>query len=230
MHQIKIENFEGPFDLLLHLIEEKKIDIKTIKISNVIDDYLEVIYKYEKNNLKVKVEFLQMASILLEIKAYSIIRKKNSDINATKLEQKLKEYKLFKEIASIFLENENEFYKSFSKNTGEDYMQDIIEHDNTRLTKENINICLNDIVLRLLGTKDSMKIDVNDDFTVEDAKENILNLPNNRLISFKEILNNKYSKKRIVIFFITILELYKNNLIDLIIDNNEFYIKKGNNV
>ena len=90
MHQIKIENFEGPFDLLLHLIEEKKIDIKTIKISNVIDDYLEVIYKYEKNNLKVKVEFLQMASILLEIKAYSIIRKKNSDINATKLEQKLK--------------------------------------------------------------------------------------------------------------------------------------------
>jgi hypothetical protein len=230
VHQIKIENFEGPFDLLLHLIEEKKIDIKTIKISNVIDDYLEVIYKYEKNNLKVKVEFLQMASILLEIKAYSIIRKKNSDINATKLEQKLKEYKLFKEIASIFLENENEFYKSFSKNTGEDYMQDIIEHDNTRLTKENINICLNDIVLRLLGTKDSMKIDVNDDFTVDDAKENILNLPNNRLISFKEILNNKYSKKRIVIFFITILELYKNNLIDLIIDNNEFYIKKGNNV
>lgn len=230
MHQIKIENFEGPFDLLLHLIEEKKIDIKTIKISNVIDDYLEVIYKYEKNNLKVKVEFLQMASILLEIKAYSIIRKKNSDINATKLEQKLKEYKLFKEIASIFLENENEFYKSFSKNTGEDYMQDIIEHDNTRLTKENINICLNDIVLRLLGTKDSMKIDVNDDFTVDDAKENILNLQNNRLISFKEILNNKYSKKRIVIFFITILELYKNNLIDLIIDNNEFYIKKGNNV
>lgn len=171
-----------------------------------------------------------MASILLEIKAYSIIRKKNSDINATKLEQKLKEYKLFKEIASIFLENENEFYKSFSKNTGEDYMQDIIEHDNTRLTKENINICLNDIVLRLLGQKDSMKIDVNDDFTVDDAKENILNLPNNRLISFKEILNNKYSKKRIVIFFITILELYKNNLIDLIIDNNEFYIKKGNNV
>lgn len=230
MHQIKIENFEGPFDLLLHLIEEKKIDIKTIKISNVIDDYLEVIYKYEKNNLKVKVEFLQMASILLEIKAYSIIRKKNSDINATKLEQKLKEYKLFKEIASIFLENENEFYKSFSKNTGEDYMQDIIEHDNTRLTKENINICLNDIVLRLLGQKDSMKLDVNDDFTVDDAKENILNLPNNRLISFKEILNNKYSKKRIVIFFITILELYKNNLIDLIIDNNEFYIKKGNNV
>lgn len=230
MHQIKIENFEGPFDLLLHLIEEKKIDIKTIKISNVIDDYLEVIYKYEKNNLKVKVEFLQMASILLEIKAYSIIRKKNSDINATKLEQKLKEYKLFKEIASIFLENENEFYKSFSKNTGEDYMQDIIEHDNTRLTKENINICLNDIVLRLLGQKDSMKIDVNDDFTVDDAKENILNLPNNRLISFKEILNNKYSKKRIVIFFITILELYKNNLIDLIIYNNEFYIKKGNNV
>ena len=109
-------------------------------------------------------------------------------------------------------------------------MQDIIEHDNTRLTKENINICLNDIVLRLLGTKDSMKIDVNDDFTVDDAKENILNLQNNRLISFKEILNNKYSKKRIVIFFITILELYKNNLIDLIIDNNEFYIKKGNNV
>ena len=50
--QIKIENFEGPLDLLIHLIEKKKMDVNAINISQIIDDYLEYINKHKEENLK----------------------------------------------------------------------------------------------------------------------------------------------------------------------------------
>ena len=74
--QIKIENFEGPLDLLIHLIEKKKMDINSINISQIIDDYLNYIHNVQKElNLKIKVEFLIMATDLIEIKAYSILNR-----------------------------------------------------------------------------------------------------------------------------------------------------------
>ena len=54
MLNIKLDNFEGPLDLLLHLVEMKKMDIREITISNIIDEYLEIIKTHEKNNFKFK--------------------------------------------------------------------------------------------------------------------------------------------------------------------------------
>ena len=66
---LKIDNFEGPLDLLLHLIEKKKLKISEIKISQIIDEYLGVLKEAQEENLHIKVEFLVTASELLEIKA-----------------------------------------------------------------------------------------------------------------------------------------------------------------
>ena len=60
--QIKIENFEGPLDLLIHLIEKKKMDINSINISQIIDDYLSYIHTQKGLNLKIKVEALKNSS------------------------------------------------------------------------------------------------------------------------------------------------------------------------
>ena len=73
--QIKIDNFEGPLDLLIHLIEKKKMDINEINISQIIDDYLGYIHTQKELNLKIKVEFLIMATDLIEIKAYSVLNR-----------------------------------------------------------------------------------------------------------------------------------------------------------
>lgn len=81
--QIKIENFEGPLDLLIHLIEKKKMDINAINISQIIDDYLNYIHVQKELNLKIKVEFLVMATELIEIKAYSVL---NRDKKLEKIE------------------------------------------------------------------------------------------------------------------------------------------------
>ena len=70
---LKIDNFEGPLELLLYLIEKKKLKISEVKISQLIDEYLAVIERSKKDNLEIKVEFLLTATELLEIKAMSVL-------------------------------------------------------------------------------------------------------------------------------------------------------------
>ena len=106
MIQIKIENFEGPLDLLLHLIEKKKMDINSINISQIIDDYLSYIHTQKGLNLKIKVEFLIMATDLIEIKAYSILNQEKKSERIEDLEKRIIEYKIFKEISELFCEYE----------------------------------------------------------------------------------------------------------------------------
>ena len=102
MIQVKIDNFEGPMDLLIHLIEKKKLKINEISISQIIDDYLLYINEQKNLNLKIKVEFLTMATELIEIKAYSILNKEKKEEIIENLEKKILEYKFFKEISTLF--------------------------------------------------------------------------------------------------------------------------------
>ena len=69
----KLDNFEGPLELLLHLVESKEMSIYEISISKIIDEYLILISNLTENNVQIKVEFLVMAAELLEIKALSIL-------------------------------------------------------------------------------------------------------------------------------------------------------------
>mgnify|MGYP000947530733 CR=1 FL=1 len=93
MIQVKIDNFEGPMDLLLHLIEKKQMKISEINISQIIDDYLEYINKHKEENLKIKIEFLIMATDLIEIKAYSILNQEKKLERMEDLEKRIIEYK-----------------------------------------------------------------------------------------------------------------------------------------
>ena len=70
---LKIDNFEGPLDLLLHLIDKKKLKISEIKISQIIDEYLSILEQAKDENFHIKVEFLVVASELLEIKASTLL-------------------------------------------------------------------------------------------------------------------------------------------------------------
>lgn len=225
MINIKIDNFEGPLDLLLHLIEMKKMDIKNIVISNIINEYLDIIKTHEKDNFKFKVEFLQMASELLEIKAYSVLKSEKNKEKIVDLERKIFEYKIFKELSTELSKTENENYIRFTRkwtNTTEDE----IIHDNSILNISNLQICLNNIFNKLNKKNEySIKIDIEEEYSVESAKDEIKILDKG-IHSFSSLLNGKFSKARIVSFFMAILELYKNNEIEIIIDETDFYITK----
>ena len=107
-----------------------------------------------------------------------------------------------------------------------DYDSYIIEHDNTILSSKNLQDCLNNIVLKLVGNKNSIKIDTEEDFTKEDAISIINKVPINTKTNFIDLLNGKFSKKCIVVLFTSILELYKENLLDIIIEENSFSIRR----
>ena len=78
-YALKLENFEGPLDLLIHLIDKNKMDIQDVKLSEIEDQYIEYINEMEKQNLDITSEFLVIASTLVYIKSKELLTKENED-------------------------------------------------------------------------------------------------------------------------------------------------------
>ena len=104
---IRIDEFEGPLDLLLHLVKESNIDIRDIKIIEITEQYMDYIRKMEELNIDVASEYLVMAATLMEIKSKSLLPEdKNKDdeedddeeVSREALIQKLIDYEKYKEI------------------------------------------------------------------------------------------------------------------------------------
>ena len=117
-YAIKLENFEGPLDLLCHLIDKNKMNINDISLSTIADQYIEYINKMEEMNLEVTSEFLIMASTLIYLKSKSLLPKEVDDeeeISEEELLRRIIEYKKYKEITKklrqMYNENSVRFYK-----------------------------------------------------------------------------------------------------------------------
>ena len=229
--QIKIENFEGPLDLLIHLIEKKKMDINSINISQIIDDYLNYIHTQKGLNLKIKVEFLIMATDLIEIKAYSILNRDKKIEKIENLEKKIIEYQLFKEISELFSKYENEYNVPHTRTGTESMGNEIIEYDISSLNLNNLFKSLNNLINSKMMKKDNlgerMILNLEDDnYSTEEAHNEISEIiKGDRKVEFNHLLKNKFSKSRIVTLFLCILDMFKNGEIDIIVEENIFFIK-----
>ena len=121
-YPIKIDNFEGPLDLLCHLIDKNKVDVCDIKISEITDQYLDYINAMEEMNLEIASEFLVMASTLIYLKSKSLLPKEvenEEEISEEELIRRIIEYKKYKEISLKLKEMFNENSKVFFKNPDE---------------------------------------------------------------------------------------------------------------
>ena len=230
--QIKIENFEGPLDLLIHLIEKKKMDINSINISQIIDDYLSYIHTQKGLNLKIKVEFLIMATDLIEIKAYSVLNRDKKIEKIEDLEKKIIEYRLFKEISELFSKYENQYNIPYTR-TGTKSIENEIEYDISSLTLDNLFKSLKNLINSNKKNKPEEQMLLNleeDTYSTEDAYKEIFEIITaNNEIEFNRLLKNKFSKVRIVTLFLCILDMFKNGEIDIIVENDTFFIKKYTN-
>ena len=230
MIQIKIENFEGPLDLLLHLIEKKKMDINSINVSQIIDDYLNYIHAQKELNLKIKVEFLIMATDLIEIKAYSILNRDKKFEKIENLEKKIIEYQLFKEISELFSKYENEYNVPYTR-TGTESIGSEIEYDISSLNLDNLFKSLKNLInskmIKKNNFEERMILNLEDDnYSTEEAHNEISEIiKENRKVEFNHLLKNKFSKSRIVTLFLCILDMFKNGEIDIIVEENIFFIK-----
>lgn len=228
MIQVKIDNFEGPMDLLLHLIEKKQMKISEINISQIIDDYLEYINKHKEENLKIKIEFLIMATDLIEIKAYSILNQEKKLERMEDLEKRIIEYKIFKEISELFSEHEREYNIPYKKSGSQNIQEVSFEYDMSMLTLDNL---LNNFknLIKSEDRKPKMILNLEEEYSSEEAFSEIQEIMENEdEIEFNSLLKNKFTKSRIVVLFLCILELFKSGEIDIIPMENNFYIKKIN--
>lgn len=228
MIQVKIDNFEGPMDLLLHLIEKKQMRISEINISQIIDDYLEYINKHKEENLKIKIEFLIMATDLIEIKAYSILNQEKKLERMEDLEKRIIEYKIFKEISELFSEHEKEYNIPYKKSGSQNIQEVSFEYDMSMLTLDNL---LNNFknLIKSEDRKPKMILNLEEEYSSEEAFSEIQEIMENEAeIEFNSLLKNKFTKSRIVVLFLCVLELFKSGEIDIIPMENNFYIKKIN--
>jgi segregation and condensation protein A len=111
----KIDDFEGPLDLLLHLIKENKMDLMNIKLEIIIDEYLKFIDEMEKMNLDIASSYLVMASELIEMKSRMLLPRNEEEEKDEEEEDpkevlinRLIEYQKYKDLTQEFKELENE--------------------------------------------------------------------------------------------------------------------------
>ena len=117
-YAIKLDNFEGPLDLLCNLIEKNKMNIYDIKLDEITDQYIEYLNKAQELNLEIASEFLSLASTLLYIKSKKLLPSKQEEeeeISEDELIRRIIEYKKYKDITNKLKQNfeiySNRFYK-----------------------------------------------------------------------------------------------------------------------
>ena len=113
-YNIKLENFEGPLDLLCHLVDKNKMDIDKVNISQITDQYIEYLNAMEELNLEIASEFIVMLSTLVYLKSKHLLPKEGEDeeeLTEEELIRRIIEYKRYKEIIKLFREKYNIYSK-----------------------------------------------------------------------------------------------------------------------
>ena len=218
-YSIKLDNFEGPLDLLCHLIDKNKMDIYDINLSQITDQYIEYIKKMNDMNLEITSEFLVMSSTLLYLKSKHLLPKEQEDeeeITEEELIRRIIEYKSYKEITKKLKENFIQYSKRFYKTAEE-----------IKLPKQKIEKKYDDTIIpeiyKSIIQKNSEKINENaaniekiaitETYSVGDTVKQM----HRSLIKFKKFTFNKlfslkkHDKREVVTAFSGLLEMSRRN-------------------
>lgn len=225
----KINEFEGPLDLLLHLIKENKMDIMNIEIEKITDQYMSYLASQERLNLEIASEYLVLASELIEIKSKLLLpNTKNTDEvldeedPRAELVNRLLEYQNYKEITKMLQEREElrkEIYTKAPENV-KNYV-DELQEVSTDVTLDDLVEAFKKYLERKKETRPlNTKITVKE-ITVSSRRHEIKKLLNLRgRVSFCELFPVA-SREYIVATFLAILEMAKSKEL-LIIQNDTF--------
>ena len=223
VYSIKSNDFEGPLDLLCHLIDKNKMDICDINLSDITDQYIEYLNKMEELNLEIASEFVIMASTLLYLKSKTLLPslhendEEEEELTEEELLRRIIEYKKYKEISATFGEMYKNNYRIFFKNEEKikfdkkqndekdvDYMllydayRNVIDKNKTRLNSNAKNI---------------KKIAITDNYTVSSkVKEMYKELIKNKKFVFNNLYSQKEcNKEEVVTAFTGLLEMSRRS-------------------
>jgi len=208
-YRVRLEVFEGPLDLLLHLVKKNELDIFNIPIAEITADYLNYIKLFRKLNLNFAGEFLVMASTLIHIKSRMLlpsvetVEEEEIEDPRAELAARIMEYKKFKEAASILKEKEAIQRDVYGRlplvPQDEDYTLEATLFD--------LMDAFQKVVFR--AEKEVREI-IQEDIRVEDRIQEILSLlENKRFINFETIFSGQRTKRLLIVTFLALLELIR---------------------
>ena len=216
---VKLNNFEGPFDLLLNLIEKNKMKISDINISQLIDEYLEVLRVSNRENIEIKSDFIIIASELIEIKTLNLLNLDQDKEKETNLRRRLEEHKLFKEVIPKVAKLEKEFNISYSRGESKRVIKKIAkDYDLTSLTTDDIF----EVYKKYFDTVDMsemMELNLMKQYDIKEVMDNILMKVYFKKWLIDDMFLEAENKLHLIYIFLAILELYKDAKIN--IDNGE---------
>jgi segregation and condensation protein A len=212
-YTVKLEVFEGPLDLLLHLIKKNELDIFNIPIAQITSDYLNYIKLFRRLNIDFAGEFLVMASTLIHIKSKMLlpsietVEEEEPEDYQAELAVRLSEYEKFKEAASMLKEREiiqRNIYGRLPMISGEE-----------EYTIEASLFDLVDAFQRVVfRAKEEVREIIQEDIRIEDRVREILNLlENRRFINFERIFSGQRTKRLLIVTFLALLELIRLRMV-----------------
>ena len=223
-YAIKIDNFEGPLDLLCHLIDKNKMNIYDINLSEITDQYIEFLKEQEKLNLEIASEFVVMASTLLFLKSKNLLPKqeeKEEEITEEELIRRIIEYKKFKEISKVLREKyiifSNRYYgfeekidlpkqkleKKYDEAIIPEIYENLVEKNNEKINQNAKNI---------------EKIAITDNYTVASKVREMFRvlIKQKRFVFNKLFSIKKHNKQEVVTAFSGLLELSRRSKVETI--------------
>ena len=221
-YAIKIDNFEGPLDLLCHLIDKNKMNIYDINLSEITDQYIEFLKEQEKLNLEIASEFVVMASTLLFLKSKNLLPKQEEEeeeITEEELIRRIIEYKKFKEISKVLREKyiifSNRYYgfeekidlpkqkleKKYDEAIIPEIYENLVEKNNEKINQNAKNI---------------EKIAITDNYTVASKVKEMFKalIKNNKFVFNKLFSLKEHNKQEVVTAFSGLLEMSKRDKVN----------------
>ena len=219
-YKFKLEQFEGPLDLLLHLIKMTKIDIRDIFLSDITEQYLEMMKNIDDVDIEKASEFINMSATLLEIKSRHLLPVESEEVEEEDPEQRLirqiEEYKIFKEQGEVLskIENVARFYKAPDNSVGE-FKYELPD----KLSSDALIRAFTEMMQKMTIKAEVVqeKKIVKDRFTVAQKISQIKDtLLVKKEFKFRDMFEESYSRSEVINTFLALLELLKRQYITVV--------------
>jgi len=229
-YQIRISQFEGPFDLLLFFIERDELDIYNIPIHKLIKDFLDFIHKEEKLNIELSSEFILFVSTLMRIKAKMLLPRKELDEQGNEIDprqelvNKVLEYKRFKEAAGRLAEMEEDRMKLIRRGNLHRELLQIGEDSGEGTEIQSVSLfklmkTFEKVMLRLQDRNNQPRHTVVQyNYTIEDSRQQMIDwVSRDRTVPFVNIIEACENRIHAIFLFLSVLELIQLRYMNILI-------------
>ncbi|MEY2648625.1 MAG: hypothetical protein RL282_1338 [Bacteroidota bacterium] len=239
-YQIRLPQFEGPFDLLLFFIERDELDIYNIPIKNIIDDFLAFIKQSEQDNIELSSEFILFISTLMRIKAKMLLPRKELDEQGNEIDprkeliDKILEYKKFKEASLKLAELEQQRMFMVKRGNLQQDLHAVGEEASEGTEIQSISLFklmkVFERVMQKLHDRQNKPQHVvyRYNYTMEESREHVLKVcSTEKTMSFEKIFDVCEDRLHAIFLFLTVLELVQQNYMSIIIGEgrNNFIVE-----